>query len=439
MTSTDSSLPIWLKHELAQARDKGALVVHAVAMLVASAQLAGNGQLVKPSESDPRVPEWLEGLQARLCGLPRRTATHASDIGPSVGRLAAAIAFKVLQPSLHRSAVSQLPFARSDATALLQGMATALEGLKAASRKANRPSPQIAAERFPQRTPHALMQAAYAVLSSNRLQRHPVQSDVDALALFGLAASALLNMRGCDFCFRLAMAGHRRCSEHSLSKEAGGDPLGRQARYQSARRAVSEYRARLKELPVHFNVIKSLKQRSLLISAILWGAPVPDEGRITSSVAELVIKYPHVREMLECDAGTRPSQLFDDLRRVLDPLEFVVGNWRTKLRAAEAWFQAVESSTPGVRRSGTKGHLTKLYALDLVQGVDLSKSELAAVLEVHPSTLSKWFARNGDDPVVVEILRYLADSAPRVLKREERKKRLMARMSSRPATSVSRR
>ena len=345
----------------------------------------------------------------------------------------------MLQPSLHRSAVSQSPFARSDATALLQGMATALEGLKAASRKANRPSPQIAAERFPQRTPHALMQAAYAVLSSNRLQRHPVQSDVDALALFGLAASALLNMRGCDFCFRLAMAGHRRCSEHSLSKEAGGDPLGRQARYQSARRAVSEYRVRLKELPVHFNAIKSLRQRSFLISAILWGASVPDEGRITSSVAELVVKYPHVRGMLECDAGTGPSQLFDDLRRVLDPLEFVVGNWRTKLRAAEAWFQAVESSTPGVRRSGTKGHLTKLYALDLVQGVDLSKSELAAVLEVHPSTLSKWFARNGDDPVVVEILRYLADSAPRVLKREERKKRLMARMSSRPATSVSRR
>lgn len=430
MVSTDTSLPIWLKQELVVPRERGALVVHAVAMLTASAQLAANGQLVKPSSSNPRVPEWLDGLQSRLCGLPRRTGVHASDVALSHRHLAAAIACRLLEAGPHIQTVSGAPLKPSDVGALLHSLAVALERVEKSSRAANRRPPKIVMDASPRRTPHTLMQATYVVLGSNKLRSQPVQSDIDALILFGLAASALMNMRGCEFCFRLAMPGHQRCSEHSLSKEAGGDRLLRQSRYQAGRRAVSEYQSRLRELPTHFNFIASLKQRSLLIASVLWGGSIPDERRIAASISKLIERYPHVKQVLEREGGTLPTQLFERLRRVLDPLEFIVGNWRAKLRAAEAWFSAVESSTPGARRSGAEARYTKSLALDLVKGVPLSKSQLATALGIHPSTLSKWFDRNGDDPVVAEIASRMEASAGRVRERKERKRRLLAKVGA---------
>ena len=430
MVSTDTSLPTWLRQELEVPRERDALVIHAVAMLTASAQLAANGQLVKPSSSSPRVPEWLDGLQSRLCGLPRRTRTSASDVVLSHRHLASAIASRLLEAGPHIQPMSTAPLKRSDVVALLQSLSVALERVENASRAANRRPPKIVMDVSPRRTPHALMQATYVVLDSNKLRSHPVQSDIDALILFGLAASALMNMRGCEFCFRLAMPGHHRCSEHSLSKEAGGERLLRQSRYQAGRRAVTEYQSRLRELPTYFNFIASLKQRSLLIASVLWGGSIPDERRIAASISKLIERYPHVKQVLEREGGTFPTQLFERLRRVLDPLEFIVGNWRAKLRAAEAWFSAVESSTPGARRSGAEARNTKSLALDLVRGVPLSKSELAAALGIHPSTLSKWFDRNGDDPVVAEIASRLEASSGRVRERKERKSRLVAKVGA---------
>lgn len=412
-------------------------MVHAVAMLTASAQLAGSGQLVKPAFSGRRAAEWQEGLQSRLCGLPRRTGVSASEVVLSNRHLAAAIACKLLDAAPHVQALPATALTRSEVESLLRNLLEALHRLVATSMASNRRFPRVATDKVPQRTPHTLMQAAYAVLNGNKPLRHPVQGDVDALIVFGLAGSALWDIRGCELCFRLALPGHARCEEHSLSKEAGGDRLERQARYQSGRRASSDYQSRVGELPVHFNAIASLKQHSLLIAGLLWGGLVPDERRITSAILKLIDRYPHVRMALGRGGDAQPHQLFDLLRQSLDPLEFVPGNWRAKLRAAEAWLSAVESSTPGARRAGKKCRDAQHLALALVRGVDLSKSQLATALKVHPSTLSKWFSRNRDDPVVAEVVERLAQSAPRVLERETARKKLKARVASRGKSPAS--
>jgi hypothetical protein len=429
MVNTDTVIPKWLRRELSSSPECSDLLIHGLVVLTAASQLAANGQLVKPSASDPRTPEWLDGLQSRLCNLPNRTRSFAADMGPSAKHLAATMAAIFLASSQRESSQSSGPLTRTDTIHLLGGLANALPKLHVAGGGANLGLAAVAASACPQRTPHTLIRAAYEVLRSNRDQSSLVQSDVDALILIGIAASALMHLSGCEFCFRLAVPGHRACSEHSLSSEADGDRLERQARYQSGRRAVVAYRSQLRQLPIHFNAIASINQRNQLVATILWGDVVPDEKRVAASLLMRIEKYPRVKRIVERSGAVRPGQLFDRLRQELDPHEFIVGNWRAKLRAAEVWFQAVEISTPGKRGSGVQSSDRNQLALRLVKGMALSKSELASALNMSASALSKWLLRNKDDPVIAEIESRLAQAAERVADRKSRHRELSLRIA----------
>ena len=163
-----------------------------------------------------------------------------------------------------------------------------------------------------------------------------------------------------------------------------------------------------------------------MVARVLWRASVPDEQRISMAVSSLLAAYPRTHEVVCGVQQTRPSELFDRLRERLDPLEYSPGGWHTKLRAAEAWFTAVETSTPGQRGPGRRTRNRVVDAWSLVRDSAESKSSAAALLGLHPSAVSYWLRYKSDDPAVKQLVEELKASREKTLANKKHEKRVLA-------------
>ena len=396
-------------------------------MLVEAALPGGIGQRVKTSEGGDGVRVRKDGLESRLLNLPARLGVGQSALATSHKRFATLMARRLLQPGPNMPVLPMEPPTSFDVSTYIE---TVLSGLKRLSKTAAGESRRAAAvtqEIRPHRTPFVMLQASYQALAANRSHAGASRSDAHAMVMFGMAGFSLLAMQGCEMCFRWAMIGHRYCTEHSLSGEAPGDPRERQARHQAGRRAMVEFHYRLKELPRRFTEGASARQRAFLVSRLLWGTTVPEEDALARKVWESLTAYPLTLAHLAKAKQTEPQGVFERLRESLDPLEFVPGNWRTKIRAAETWFRAVERWTPGVRRGGRKARLRIIDAVILVRDFGASKSEIADELNLHPSTISHWLRHKAGDPLVKELTAELAAKRDQMLARRTRRQRRLAR------------
>lgn len=422
-----SDFPRWLTEQVKFKRPFPALIAEGMSLLVESALPGGIGQRVKTGEGGDGVRVWTAGLESRLLNLPARLGVGQGDLAASHKRFATLIARRLLQPGPNMPVLPMESPTASDVSAYVETVLSSLKRLARTSAGESRRAAAVTQETRPHRTPFVLLQASYQALAANRRHVGASESDAHALALFGMAGFSLLTMQGCEMCFRWAMIGHRYCAEHSLSAEASGSRLERQARHQSGRRAMVEFHYRLKELPRRFTEGASARQRAFMVSRVLWGTQVPGEDTVASKVAAFLTAYP--RTFAHVTKGEQPQSqpLFEKLRERLDPLEFVPGNWRTKIRAAETWFRAVERRTPGARRGGRKSRLRIIDAFFLVRDFGASKSEIADQLGLHPSTISHWLRHRADEPTVKELAAQLAANRERMLARRKKRQRRLAR------------
>jgi len=420
-----SRIPAWLLEELKAGRARQDLVRHATSTLTDSMLLAGVGQPIKTGTTDGAVRVWSKGLEERLWNLPRRTGLRGTALAESRQRFAAALAARILAVGEPVQAAHATALSRLQVVDALEGAASNLARVSETLRKRGRSPPAICKIREPSAAPHLLLQAAYHAMAADQDEHRPLPSDVQALALFGMASHALVKMRRCRLCFRWALPGHHYCGSHTLSAEGGGTPKERQARYQSGRRANPEFERLLKEVPGRFGRITS-DIRALVVARLLWRASVPDEQRVVKAVSTLLATYPRTHEVLGGVQKHRPSELFERLREQLDPLEYSPGGWHTKLRAAEAWFTAVETSTPGQRGPGRKTRIRVVDAWSLVRNYAESKSSAAALLGLHPSAVSYWLRYKGDDPAVIRLVEELKASREKTLANRKHTKRMLA-------------
>jgi len=316
-----SKLPAWLLEELKAGRARADLVRHATSTLTDAMLLAGVGQPVKAGATDGPVRVWSKGLEERLWNLPRRTDLRGTALAESRQRFATALAARILAVSEPAQAAQPASLSRLQMVDALEGAARNLAQVAEALRKRGRSPPAICEVHEPFATPHLLLQLAYHAMAAGQDEHRPLPSDVQALALFGMASHALVRMRRCRLCFRWALPGHQHCGSHTLSVEGGGTPKERQARYQSARRTNPEFERLLKAVPGRFGRITS-EVRRLVVARVLWRASVPDEQRIATAVSSLLAAYPRTHEVVGGAQQHRPSELFDRLRERLDPLEY---------------------------------------------------------------------------------------------------------------------
>lgn len=422
-----SSFPRWLADQVKMERPFPALVAGGMSLLVEAALPGGIGQRVKTSEGDDGVRVRKVGLESRLLNLPARLGVDQSDLATSHKRFAASMARRLLQPGPNMPVLAMEPPTSADVSKYVESVLSGLKRLSKTSAGESRRAAAVTQETRPHRTPFVMLQASYQALAANRNRVGASEGDAQAMAMFGLAGLSLLAMQGCEICFRWAMIGHRYCGEHSLSAEASGERRERQARHQAGRRAMGEFHYRLKELPKRFSEGANARQRAFLVSRLLWGTPVPEEDALAQKVSESLTAYPLTLEHLAGVTQTKPQGVFERLRESLDPLEFVPGNWRTKIRAAETWFRAVERQTPGVRRGGRKARLRIIDAGTLARDFGASKSEIADQLNLHPSTISHWLRHKADDPMVKELTTQLAATREQMLARRKRRQRRLAR------------
>ena len=418
-------LPAWLVDELKQGRSQQELVRHATGTLTDAMLFAGVGQPNKSDCEKDAVRVWAKGLEVRLWNLPRRTGLRGSQLAESRQRFVAALASRVLAATGSVEVATARPWARSDLQAALTQVKGGLSLAAEVMTRHNRRPPTISEIPEPFATPHLALQAAYHSMAANQNELVVVPSDVKALSLFGLASHALVKMRRCHLCFRWALPGHQYCGQHTLSAEVGGSPNERQARYQSGQRARSHFEKLLREVPGRFGRITS-EVRGFVVARLLWRASVPDEQRIAVSVSKLLPTYPLTHQEVGHGEERRTTKLFDTLRERLDPLEFSPGNWHTKLRAAEAWFAAVEYKTPGRRGPGRKTRSRVVDVWSLVRDFAESKSSAAAILGLHPSAISYWLRYKSEDPAVRALAQELIANREKTLAKRKARKRAWA-------------
>jgi CRP-like cAMP-binding protein len=81
-----------------------------------------------------------------------------------------------------------------------------------------------------------------------------------------------------------------------------------------------------------------------------------------------------------------------ELRRVLDPHEWIVEYWPVKIRLANNWLTVADQLTPG-RAGMSATNEARLRRADMLLSQDVPKKEIALDLGISPSHLSQLLKR----------------------------------------------
>jgi len=419
-------LPAWIAKELHLQRSLRDLVRGGVRALASAMLMAGVGQRGSSSPGRDTVRVWAASPNSRLWNLPRRVGLVSSDLSASLARFSNELADRMLAQAAPAALDDDTAPSRDDVRTAL---ATVLRDLSRRSRSDRSPlrqPPGVAAAAVSlEATPAGLLWAAYQALGTRKEARRVSAEDVDAVAMCGLAIEALLGSRRCSLCFRWAWPGQTNCREHTLSNDGRGTRNQRQARYQVARRAQSDFKERLGTPPRRLEALSPASVR-FLVARVLWGVSAPDEERVAISLAKQITRSKRLAALIDVGAAARPADLLLQLQTRLDPLEQIPGNWHSRIRAAERWLEAVEECSPGKRRGGTRTRLRILHATMRVNHYAESNGEVAKALGLHPSALSHWLRQRAGDPVVQGLAEAIKANKPLLVERLRRWRRATA-------------
>lgn len=250
-------------------------------------------------------------------------------------------------------------------------------------------------------TPFDALRSAYKGLRQGKFAKSIRTVELYCLAWICIAAHGILKMRHCELCFRWAIPGHKHCYEHSQSKEASGSPQEKSLRYRNAAKISVTYRYPPRPVPRHSKI--SASRLPQIIARVIWCTPLPDEERTVRSIKEALAKRPAVLAQVGQDALSLTSMaLYKQLEERIDPLEINPSAWVWKLKQMDRWERVKTTRCPGHRG---KGHLTRWRIVKAISLADMgcSKSMIASILGVCPSTISNWL-RRGAFPKLEELL-----------------------------------
>lgn len=240
-------------------------------------------------------------------------------------------------------------------------------------------------------TPFDALRSAYSGLRQGRSAKAIRTIELYCLAWISVAAHGILRMRHCELCFRWAIPGHDHCYEHSQSKEAPGTQQEKSLRYRNAAKIAVTYRYPPRPVPKHSTI--SVRRLPQVMARLIWRTPLPDEERTVRSIKDALTKRPTVLAQLGPDALSLKSMaLYKRLGERVDPLEINPSAWVWKLKQLDRWEREETTRCPGLRGKGRRTRWRIAQTISLAEQ-GCSKSVIASMLGIRPSTISNWIRR----------------------------------------------
>lgn len=253
---------------------------------------------------------------------------------------------------------------------------------------------------FLMRDPALLLRVGYQMLcrewAAHGQNRHQT---AEALAIIGLGALGLFPRVRCLVCYRLAMPGTTRCALHSQTQSTRVHPKIH-AHISSESRLAKRVMAKLGWARNDFSMGIGYDgfNEEKTIAGLLWGLHVGNGGYTLQQLKEGFDAgyFPRVRALLPinfCKLDEVRACAY--LRKFIDPGEWVVSYWYSRIGAAEAWLNAAEtlSSVPSHMKptDQNRERVAKARAM-LQQGI--SKMDIASQLGISQSHLSHLLSRH---------------------------------------------
>lgn len=253
------------------------------------------------------------------------------------------------------------------------------------------------------RDPARLLRVGYQMLcrewAVHGQSRHQT---AEALAIIGLGAVGLFPRVRCAVCYRMAMPAITRCSRHSQTQSIrfDDDEPKVHAQISSEARLAKRVMAKLGWAPndflTDFGYDGFVEEKT--IGGLLWGLHVGDGGYTLQRLRDGLSAghFPLVRALLPSNfCELDDARACASLRRRIDPGEWVVSYWFTRVGAAEAWLEAAEALPHGRAHmkptDQNRERVAKARAL-LQQG--MSKKNIASQLGISQSHLSHLLRRH---------------------------------------------
>lgn len=251
------------------------------------------------------------------------------------------------------------------------------------------PSPRRHQQNFS--TPFLTVEAAYKALVRRVDTGDVGELDVLHLAWIGLAVRAIVAMTPCRFCYRWAVPGEKFCLQHSQTLTAPGSRSEKAARYRLGKKVASRYHYPLRSPPKY--VQYSIEKLPRLLARLLWKSPAPNEEGVVQRIRKVLNSHPQLSTYAGENLSALPgARLYKRLNEIFDPLEFNPVSWAWKLKRALQWIEIERKLSPGSRGKGrrTKYRITMARAFARMGN---TKSEIAQLLGISPSTISNWISR----------------------------------------------
>lgn len=392
-----SGLPSWIGWLGDRQVPARALLAHGVELLL-DATLPGKADIsLRYAGGGRTTRDWPKGLDDRLKRLPRRAGLEPSGFSGPRKLLCDGLTERLLatRPTWQQHRVEADDLART-----LRRVSSALSALPVSHIDGDaRPMRGTEVGRLPQ----SLVAGCYRVLDSSKHELTLRAADADAVFLIGASRVVwVLEQRVCKFCFRLNLAGSKYCGEHCLSKTVGGDSRSRQRKYELGK-VVARSFARSSQHEALTDLLSGTAATTMAARRLLWRAPVPNEDAVLRSLKRQLERSPFVLSAIGRDIlDVKLLHLERELCKRLDPLNYRLGDWRARLRAAELWYRIASDVAPGVRGRGQSTEQLIQEALALAR-LGFGKSAVAERLAIHPSTISKWLSRATQHADVQEL------------------------------------
>lgn len=256
---------------------------------------------------------------------------------------------------------------------------------------------------FLMRDPARLLRVGYQMLcrewAAHGQTRHKT---AEALAIIALGARGIFPRVRCAVCYRLAMPATTRCARHSQTQSIrveDGIPkvhaqISSEARL--AKRVMAKLGWARNDLLTDRGYDGCIEEKT--VAGLLWELRVGDGGHTLQHLRDGLIggHFPRIQALLPSNfCELDDARACASLRRHIDPGEWVVSYWFTRVGAAEAWLEAAEALSPGREHmkptDQNRERVAKARAL-LQQG--MSKKDIASHLGISQSHLSHLLRRH---------------------------------------------
>lgn len=257
------------------------------------------------------------------------------------------------------------------------------------------------------KSPPTLMLDVYALLEQRAKQ--PLDLiDFRWLMLFGLACHGLAEMKLCKFCPRIAVPGNTVCHFHSQEKNSHGTASEKAQRYRLGKQVAEDYNFYVTEHPSFIEL--NAETLPSYIMRLLWRVTLPDEARTIRAIKQQISLNSRLKELVGDDyADLKGMKFYERLQQQIDPYEVRPKVWRWKLKRFRLWlsFEYYLLNRP---RKISRGSWCRLVEASHWEQRGCTKSEIARLMSMSPSTISNWLSRFNTSTLQAAVEKHIENS-----------------------------